>query len=838
MNTRPGEVVSVWRRAFSDGWEDASELALQVTFQLSNFQHWDIEGTPDLMETLFAESKAQRDFLGTVISRYVDATNQGDELLWRYIIKDVNPSDIKSYDVGKKLHCEPHVFHEKEFFLNRMLYSEWLLDTATNALEEWATSDSAISARYQRMTFLHSSSWEYSHCHYDMHPADAFTIFLSAVEHAFKHHARKNDEWWRRREPELRSSQEEVLLYFLIQAYKENPEANIDGMSALLTNEKLLRYGHIEHELGELIRTGYHLLTPEIQETNQKAILALYDEKNWSAEVTIWDYRPIYNYLIWIPSIFRLPTGQEFIERFEPHFGPYTPRARIYSRGGWVGSPVPLENFMMLNDSDLLRLFLYYNDYSDHSSHPADINKGGRDMVERTLDEATSRNPMRFLTLLPKVEREYLKTGYISSLLNGAADHLRYRFGRLRPPEKWQATEPLPDGAALAGSLLDIIESRPYLLQDGHAVVRILEACCEVLEDSDSVRRLVLQLFRLSKHPDPEGERQRIFSQNKKGITAEDLRSDAISSIRGITAGSAIMLYNRLLEKDIDPPESLFSLICLFTYDPVGAVRAALLEHLPYLTARRHALGWQLFHKIFREPQIHLWPLAERHLYYQYHEHFSEVAPYLERMRLEAPAEAGEAWGRIAALSSLSGHIEHDVLFSHLESMNLETALLGVAQVFTANLDQYNNACVNGLKRILKWDKLDMRIHGSIEHAFAPKIQGRRLDRDFALNFLSAIDLSNFNLHSFLDWLADLAGRDPVSAIDICEHLFTKLSEVDPPHRIWHTEPIVAPLSSILREADETDDKELIRRAVLLQDQFLRMDIPGMDEYLKWASQL
>ena len=91
---------------------------------------------------------------------------------------------------------------------------------------------------------------------------------------------------------------------------------------------------------------------------------------------------------------------------------------------------------MKLNDCDLLRLFLYYNDYSDHSSHPADCNKGGRDMVERTLTEAASRIPMRFLTLLPKIEWENLQTGYITSLLSGAADHLRYRFGRLRPPAK------------------------------------------------------------------------------------------------------------------------------------------------------------------------------------------------------------------------------------------------------------------------------------------------------------------------------------------------------------------------------------------------------------------
>ena len=76
-------------------------------------------------------------------------------------------------------------------------------------------------------------------------------------------------------------SREETLLYFLAQAYKENPEANVDGMASLLTDAELLRYGHIGHELGELIQTGYHLLPPEIQEINQKGILGLYAEEDW-----------------------------------------------------------------------------------------------------------------------------------------------------------------------------------------------------------------------------------------------------------------------------------------------------------------------------------------------------------------------------------------------------------------------------------------------------------------------------------------------------------------------------------------------------------------------------
>ena len=62
-------------------------------------------------------------------------------------------------------------------------------------------------------------------------------------------------------------------------------------------------------------------------------------------------------------------------------------------------------------------------------------------------------------------------------------------------------------------------------------------------------------------------------------------------------------MYNTLLEKGIDPPELLFPLLRRCARDPVASVRAALLDHLPYLTSRRHVLGWQLFRDIFRESQ-------------------------------------------------------------------------------------------------------------------------------------------------------------------------------------------------------------------------------------------
>jgi hypothetical protein len=44
-------------------------------------------------------------------------------------------------------------------------------------------------------------------------------------------------------------------------------------------------------------------------------------------------------------------------------------------------------------------------------------------------------------------------------------------------------------------------------------------------------------------------------------------------------------------------------------------------------------------------------------------------------------------------------------------------------------------------------------------------------------------------------------------------------------------------LKEILSEADETDDPELIQRAISLQDHFLRLNVYGIEELLTKAGQ-
>jgi hypothetical protein len=670
MNTHPKEVVKLWQTALTNQWGDTTHLSWRISFYLQSFEHWETEGATKLIDTLVNSESADKHGFGSTISRYVENTGQGDELLWAYITRDISEQDTQRLSFGHKLHCESNHFHNKEFLQHQLKTSEKLLTLAIKNLETWATRNPYYSDTLSSV-FLDSSSWKKRHSKQDMYRTDALSVLLNAIEHALMHHAKNNTSWWKEHEPKLRSSVEITLRYFLINAYTENPENNVDGISYQLIDDVLLGFNEFRYEIGELIRAGYHFLDSELQEANQKIILKLDENRDWGEEkIPVWVFQHRYEYLIWMPVIFRLPETQAFIDKFEPQFSIARPEPYIHSRGGMVGSPISLDQVLTLSDRQLFRLLHHYNNNCENSDHPADYLTGGRSMITHVLGDAAAFNPERYLNLVPELEKNDYWSGYLACLVEGIAKHIGYRFGRLQLPQGWETAEPKPDRYELAQHLLKLLETHSDLWNNGHAVARMVESCCEILDDPDSANRIIFLLYQLLTHESPEEHR-----------ASNDLYSDAINSVRGVAAGSTITLCNRLMEQDKELPELILPLLRHNARDPAPAVRSALLRHLPYLTYKRRSWGWQLFNDIFREPQIHLWPLAEQHLYHQYHDYFSDVVPFLDRMRKEAPDEAGGSWGRIMTLATLTEHVQQDELFSQLQAMDSSTAWEGAAQV-------------------------------------------------------------------------------------------------------------------------------------------------------------
>ena len=147
---------------------------------------------------------------------------------------------------------------------------------------------------------------------------------------------------------------------------------------------------------------------------------------------------------------------------------------------------------------------------------------------------------------------------------------------------------------------------------------------------------------------------------------------------------------------------------------------------------------------------------------------------------------------------------------------------------------------MQGLFRTLEKDGVDNDILRVVARTFASEKHGRLIDSHFAIRFIGAMkfDANSNNLSNLADWIADLASRDSIAALDVCECLMERLEAGAADHSLFQGEPLVAALASILREADETDDEKMIQRAVRLQDQFLRMDINGMENFFEEAAKV
>ena len=345
MNSHPEEVIRLWRNAFSGDWIGSQQIC-RIGIDLGKFKHWRTKGIAQLIETLLQKNNAGRNSLGRVISRYVDATDTGDELLWRYITQNVEDKNIQFPNFKTMLNCKPSEFHDKQFLEDRMSKSPALLSMAVDSMEGWSasrysntdpvkkrspfffglyhpcihdwiknnlpplsillqklvnmankfrsrlssnsrgqTSPMSIYTQTQpnfsqstlhspkcqwHSTFLYGSSWERSHSRRDLNHVDSLTFLLNGVERAIIEHSKADDAWWQEHESKLRCSREITFRYFLVKSYAASSETNVDGIGEILADKELLRYGQIDYELCELIRAGFHLIEPKLQEDDPK----------------------------------------------------------------------------------------------------------------------------------------------------------------------------------------------------------------------------------------------------------------------------------------------------------------------------------------------------------------------------------------------------------------------------------------------------------------------------------------------------------------------------------------------------------------------------------------
>ena len=829
MNDRPHEVIGLWNSVLA---VDTS-IMNEVIYALEKFKCWDIEEIPALFETLLVLETQQNTLsIGKSLSQYIEASGSGDELLWRFITAKVDETrsghKFSSHLAGK-LRCSDRHFHHKDFLKQRLYASDYLFSLCIEAAENWSAlcyvDPSVTSLRH---SFLDKTSWRFSHHKLEIYDASELTTFLAHIGIAFKERCKQYDAWWQANEPELRNTHDAGLAYLLIQAYRTNIEQNLSGIIDFLRRDDLFQFDELRHEIGELLQETFPCFDKGVQEEFQQRILMLSFPDYELDPQSEWILQRRYEYLCRIPNFFRLQEAQEFITQWKDTFGLWPKPPFVYSEGGTVRSPVSAEQLLSFSDDTLIRLFRFYDDSQEFLRRPNFL-EGGTEGVLSEFKSCCALNPVRFLPLIERLYAESIYAQYAVSIIEGVATHLSYRFGNLRQPQEWQASEPLPEGISLASVLLKCLHDSPALWKEERAVATALQACAYVVKTPPAVRLLTRYFCRFVRHHEPEND-------------TDNPNAPAFISIYGHIVEGVMVLAIRLLEQNRVLPEALFALLQTSASTADASGKASLLSSLPAFTYYEFEKGWQLFDAVFEKPDARLWPYTQRFLYYQYSHHFDRVRPYLERMKNEASEIVGKTWGTLNTLAYLSGHVTEEQLFDQLISLNDEEVWSGAVQVFCANINRTEDrdACENGILRTLQFNALPTNVLSELDDVFKV-LSSDESERTIAIaeSFIAAFQDEDelCKLMRFFDWIASLSEHVPLAALHLCEKFLDKIEAVDPSPRIFHGEGLISAYLQVMREADDPDthDSELIGRAVSLQDRLLKLNLYGMWDALDKA---
>lgn len=815
----PGYVLRVWARALQGNWPGSDEVLWYIEPALSKLAAIQIEGVREVLELLLGRlERVERRWVGQLLQVWIEKGSDGDDLLWRLL----GPIELPTSSTYVSLEDRNESIHdfgiEEDFLQDRLCRSELFLTCALDYL-----LDSYSDQRDRWSHLIYDTSWRLSNLS-GLHGHDFKNCIIDGVEKGLREHAVLNDSWWGSNEPMLRNHSNMGVRYLLMRAYLAAPVTNIPGIIAQLTDPKLRDYSLLADFLGNFINAVYPFLPEEDRDAYQNAVILALSADDVDDNIV----RTVYCSLVWIPCIFRSESCREFIEKWKPRFGFDRPRQLPSSWSGFVGSPVSADTLMTLSENGLVRLIQYFklignidrwwneNAGQDVSMFPSEISR------------AVARDPETFIRVFDRIKCEDPWDKCLNAIISGVATHLRYRFGNLSSDKEWRPVEPLPDGVWLTKWLLRSIELYESTWLDKHVKREAVNACTAALCDYESACRLTFILLRMQCDEDPSGLRD------------NSPESVALNSVRGVAASSALLLYSRLIEAEIEPPELLLEVLRRYASDPVPGVRYAIVHSLPYLIYKRPEIGWALFDLCLTTNTSSLWAGAERVLYHCYNDDYAKIVPYLDCLRRDSRAEGGEVYGRIAMLSVLAGHLSLDDLFSSIE-IDEESIWIGIAQVLSANVGSSVHAslCETGLQKLFSLSNVSSKVMQAIRVDPNDEDEIRHLSAETMVAYVRTATTSDdpwHRSHQIAKWLSVESVRDPLGALIVLEELAVYIQKHQTKGRLFSGGELVSALNATLREADERDDAALIQRVIDLQDKFLQVGVTEVDAMLDAAS--
>lgn len=827
-NEDPAGVVAFWLDTLTLDWLNSTIIAERIVLNLGEFAIEFLPLLAPLLEQLISIPQPEYSYLGSVLARCNAAGIVDEEMLWRFVVGEINEEDVTSSNLAGKLYSNS--FGAEYFLKDRMVKSIALLDLALQTIERWSKIQTARFGETRigfRHGFLSDTSWADQHYQLDYRFVDEKRILLDAIEAAILVHAHRHTKWWEENRQHLCFSHEGALCYFALRAFTNYPQANINLIGRLLCYKNLLEF-ELSFELSALIRAAFIHLDSQTQDQVIEQIQALWNEIEPSDAQSLWILKQRAEYVSAIPCHLRSAEAQAMLDACEDVNGVLIHLPSIRVQGGIVTAPFSYEVFLNCSDGGVIRLLGHYSIYNRGFD---DFLVGGEQEVGQQLSEASSRQPSRFLRLLSE-NWISISAMFRDELMMGIANFLKYRHGNSQSSSEWMPMEE-PDASILAQEIIAELERHPSHWQRNRSAASALKACAPVIQTASDAERLVFLAIGYS------GLNDEILNQEHAG----DLIYTGINMISGNVAEALMILAHSFQDRGAALPELLLPTLRRFASSEHPAIRALILRHLPALQSQNLILGWDLFHHTMRDA-VGLWEYAEKCLYYAYQNHFDIVAPLLARICREGSKGELETWGRISALSALTGHINFTSFLNELHSLNAAKAWQGASSVFThpMNINKHRSQCLEGITIGLSTEN---------SHAMAVARQVGRIFQDEKLAISIPIELIRLyfsllvsdeenkhrQLPGFTEWLIATCLRDPELALAATEIYITYLSHANS-YFYDHDNLLVQLMTRLFAEAEEREEADqgsMLIRVVRVQDRLLSLGVSSMKDWFDAA---
>lgn len=499
----------------------------------------------------------------------------------------------------------------------------------------------------------------------------------------------------------------------------------------------------------------------------------------------------------------------------------------ITLKSGSISAPFSFEVFLDVSDRGVINLL---NHYSEYNREFDDWFIGGKQEVGWQLNEAASRQPMRFLLLLKDYWND-IPEYFCNELMRGATNYLAYRYGNLHSNKEWEAVE-TPYAPKLATYILDELEKHSTHWHHSRFASAALKSCAYVIQDSEDAERLVFISINFST----------LEEEGSISINTDELLTTGINMVVGEVTESLMILANRLLEINIPFPPLLKPTLQRFAGHAHPAIRALILQRLPYLQSKNPELGWDLFQRAMTNSKG-LWQISERCLYYSYRNSFEIIEIMLNRIKREGNQSDMETLGRISALAALSDLIDFSKLLDNLKTLGVENAWRGAANVWMNlnNISKYQNQCFSGIDFALEASPHPQIIAQMSEKLFRKSQSVIALPIKLVQKIFSILEKEssnkNYHFYAFGEWLNLMSQHDPDMAIAATE---VYLSYIKSTKQYFYDHDnnlsqLITRLFAEAEEREESDGGSMLKSVALIQDTLLSLGVNSINDWLKAA---